>query len=68
MTFSDVVEAVKQLSATEKEEIKFLIENYLIEEKREEIYQNYLISKQREKEGRLNFSTDIDELINSLEN
>lgn len=67
MTFSDVVEAVKNLSGEEKEELKYLVEQYLREEKREEIYQNYLSSKQKEKEGTLNFSDDIDELIDSLE-
>jgi len=67
MTFSEVVESVKNLSTDEKEEIKLLIERYLIEEKREEIYQNYLLSQQRQQEGKLNFSSDIDELMNSLE-
>jgi len=67
MTFSEVVESVKNLSTDEKEEIKSLIEHYLIEEKREEIYQNYLLSQQRQKEDKLNFSSDINELINSLE-
>jgi len=68
MTFSDVVEAVKKLSNEEKNEIKSLIEHYLIEDKREEIYHNYLISKENHKEGKLNFSSDIDELMESLEN
>ncbi|MGI0481554.1 hypothetical protein ACN4EE_12275 [Geminocystis sp. CENA526] len=62
MTFSEVVESVKNLSTDEKEQIKSLIEHYLIEEKREEIYQNYLLSQQRQKEDKLNFSSDINEL------
>jgi hypothetical protein len=67
MTFSDVVEAVKNLSGEEKEELKYLVEQYLREEKREEIYQNYLSSKKKEQEGKLHFSDDIDELMDSLE-
>ena len=67
MTFSDVVEAVKNLSGEEKEELKYLVEQYLREEKREETYQNYLSSKQREQEGTLKFSDNIDELMDSLE-
>lgn len=67
MTFCEIVESVKKLSTEEKEEIKSLVEHYLIEEKREEIYTNYLLSKKREKEGKLKFYFDINELINSLE-
>lgn len=68
MTFSEVVESVKKLSFQEKEELKSLVEKYLVEEKREEIYQHYVISQQRQKEGKLTFSSDIDELMKSLEN
>ncbi len=39
--FNELIETIKSLSSEEKEEIKFLIERYLIEERREEIYQNY---------------------------
>jgi alpha-ketoglutarate-dependent taurine dioxygenase len=67
MTFSEVVEAIQKLSEEEKEEIKSLIEHYLIEEKREKIYQIYLASKQRRSEGKLTFSSDINELMESLE-
>lgn len=68
MTFSEVVESVKKLSFEEKEELKSLVEKYLIEERREEFYQNHLLSQQRQKEGKLNFSSDINELMESLEN
>ena len=67
MTFSDVVEAIKTLSLEEKEEIQSLLTQYLREERREEIYQNYLASKKRGKEGKLQFSSDIDELMKSLD-
>lgn len=67
MTFCEIVESVKKLSTEEKDEIKLIVEHYLIEEKREEIYTNYLLSQKREKEGKLKFYFDINELINSLE-
>ncbi len=38
----------------------------LVQFKSEEIYQNYLISKQNEKDGKLKFSSDIDELMRFL--
>ncbi len=67
MSFSEVVEAIKTLSLEEKEEIQTLLAQYLREEKREEIYQNYIEAKQQEKEGKLYFTSDIDELMESLE-
>ena len=67
MTFCDVVEAIKTLSLVEKEEIQSLLEQFLREERREEIYQNYLVSKQNAKEGKLQFSSDIDQLMQSLQ-
>ena len=48
MTFSEVVEAIKTLSLGEKEEIQFLLEQFLREEQRDKIYQNYLVAKQNE--------------------
>ncbi len=67
MTFCDVVEAIKTLFLVEKEEIQALLEQFLREERREEIYQSYLVSKQNEKEGKLQFSSDIDQLMESLQ-
>ena len=67
MTFCDVVEAIKTLSLMEKEEIQSLLEQFLREERREEIYQNCLVSKQNEKKGKLQFSSDIDQLMQSLQ-
>ncbi|TRU84124.1 MAG: hypothetical protein EWV76_16830 [Microcystis novacekii Mn_MB_F_20050700_S1] len=67
MTFSEVVEAIKTLSLGEKEEIQFLLEQFLREEQRDKIYQNYLVAKQNEKEGKLKFSSDTNELMQFLE-
>ena len=41
MTFSDLVETVKDLSIDEKEELQMLLKQYLREERREEIYENF---------------------------
>ena len=59
MTFSEVVEAIKTLSLGEKEEIQSLLEQFLREEQRDEIYQNYLLANQNEKEGKLKSTNAI---------
>ena len=60
--FVDVVESVKRLSTEEKLELKDLIDNYLVEERREEILRNYEASKDESRRGELTFSSDISEL------
>ena len=64
--YSILVEEVKRLSTEEKEELKLLIEKYLIEEQREEIFKNYRESKKEIEEGRLEFSNDIQRLKEML--
>ncbi len=56
--FADVVEEVKQLSFDEKQEVKDLVE-----EKRDEIWVNGERSQRELKENKLQFSSDIDELM-----
>ena len=60
--FVDVVESVKRLSTEEKLELKDLIDNYLVEERREEILRNYEASKGESGNGELTFSSDMSEL------
>ena len=43
--FVDVVEDVKRLTFDEKENLRDLIDNYLVEERRDEILNNYEESK-----------------------
>jgi len=62
-----LLENIKKLSLPEKEELKNLIEKYIIEEKREEIYENYLKSLNEYKQGKLQFSSDINELRKNIE-
>jgi len=65
-TFAAIVEEVQKLSAEEKEELQRLLAKYLVEARREEIYQNYLDSKKRAQHGELKFSNDVDELRKTL--
>ncbi|MBD2206864.1 hypothetical protein H6G33_21190 [Calothrix sp. FACHB-1219] len=67
MTFSDVVEAIKRLSTEEKLEIQLLLQQYLREEKREEIYRNYQAAQVEQQKGELKFSSDINELRQLIE-
>lgn len=54
--YNILVEEVKRLSTEEKEELRFLIEKYLIEERREEFLKNYEESKKKIEEGHLESS------------
>ncbi len=65
-TFAGVVEEVKQLSFDEKRELKNLLENYLIEERTQEILENGKRSKRELANGELKFSSDTDELMQML--
>ncbi len=65
-SFAEVVEEVKNLSTEEKLELQTLIEKYLAEEKRQEIYDNYQSSLNELKEGKLVFSSDVDGLKGTL--
>ena len=66
MMFSDVVEAIKCFSTEEKLHIQLLLQQYLREERREEIYQNLQAAKQEEENAELQFSANIDELKQQL--
>ncbi len=62
MTFSDVVEGVKNLSTDEKREIQRLLQQYLLEERRDEIYKNFKSAQTEAQAEELIFSADIEEL------
>lgn len=64
--YNTLVEEVKKLSVEEKEELKFLIEKYLVEERRDEIFKNYQKSKKEIEEEQLEFSGDIKRLKEML--
>ncbi len=64
--YNILIEEVKKLTREEKEELKFLVEKYLIEERRHDIFENYQESKKEVKEKRLEFSNDITKLKEML--
>ena len=64
--YNTLVEEVKKLSVEEKEELKFLIEKYLVEERRDEIFKNYQGSMKEIEEKQLEFSGDIKKLKEML--
>ena len=66
--FADIVEDVKALSVPEKQELRQLIEKYLIEARREEIHDAYSSSVTELDQGKLKFSNDTDELKGMLFN
>lgn len=63
MKFSDVVEAIKELSTEEKQEIQILLQQCL----REEIYENFKAAKQEEQNSQLIFSSSINKLKQLIE-
>lgn len=65
-SFAEVVEEVKNLSLEEKLELQALIEKYLSEEKRQEIFNNYQSSLSELNEGKLLFSSEADTLKGML--
>lgn len=67
MTFSDVVEAIKSLSGEEKLEIQLLLQQYLREERPEEIYQNFQAAQVEQQNSELKFSSNMDELRQLIE-
>ena len=67
MTFHDVVEVIKGLSADEKQEIQQLLNQYIREERREEIYENFKLAQVEQQKGELKFSSNINELRQMIE-
>jgi hypothetical protein len=65
-TFAEIVEDVQQLSLAEKEELQELLRKYLIEERRAEIRQNADVGLQEYREGKLEFFSSADEMMDSL--
>ncbi len=60
--FSEIVENIYGLPLDVKRELMNLLENNIAEERRHEIAENLRLSKKEEKEGSLNFSSNIDKL------
>ena len=67
MTFNDVVEVIKGLSTDEKQEIQLLLNQYIREERRDEIYDNFKLAHVEQQKGELKFSSNINELRQMIE-
>ncbi len=67
MTFNDVVEVIKSLSTDEKEEIQLLLNQYIREERRDEIYNNFNLAQVEQRKGTMKFSAHINELRQLIE-
>lgn len=67
MSFSDVVETIKNLSTEEKKEIQLLLSQYLREERRDEMYENFQAAQVEEQNGQLKFSSNINKLRQLIE-
>jgi hypothetical protein len=65
-TFESVVEQARACSTEEKEELKFLLERAIIEERRGEIRANHRRSQDEVKRGNLKFSSSVSQLRKSL--
>jgi phosphopantothenate synthetase len=65
-TFAEVVEDVKQLSSSEKEELQELLRQYLIEERRSEILANAEAGVEEMGRGELKSFSNVDDLMDSL--
>ena len=67
MTFNDVVEVIKSLSTDEKQEIQLLLNQYIREERRDEIYDRFKLAQVEQQKGELKFSSNINELKQLIE-
>ena len=67
MKFNEIVDKVKGLAYQEKEELKLLLDKYLVEERREEIETSYRETQKEYKESKLIFSSDIDKLKEQID-
>jgi hypothetical protein len=67
MTFSDVVEIIKNLSTGEKREIQLLLQQYLREERCDEIHDNFKSAQVEQQKGELKFFSSTKELRQLME-
>ncbi|MGB8685848.1 MAG: hypothetical protein WCD53_00700 [Microcoleus sp.] len=67
MTFNDVVEVIKSLSTDEKQEIQLLLNQYIREQRRDQIYDNFKSAQVEQQKGEMKFSSNINELRQLIE-
>jgi tRNA A22 N-methylase len=66
MTYNILIDEIKKLPLDEKEDLKNLLDKYLIEEKRSKIYKKFKESLSEVKEGKIKFSNNIATLKKKL--
>lgn len=64
--FDEIVEKIYNLPLEIKKELKHLLENNIADERRDEIAGNLRLAKKSEKDGSLTFSSDVNQLKQSL--
>ena len=67
-TFNTIVEEIQECSTEEKEELRSLLNRYLIEERRSEFLANHLDSLAERNSGTLTVYEKMDDLLADLEN
>ena len=67
MTFSDLVEEVRQRPVEEKTELEHLLKHDLIEARRMEIHENHLQAVEEAKSGIRIPTSDVDEFMRRLD-
>lgn len=67
MQFNDVVEGIQRLSIDEKEEIQGLLQQYIREERRDRLHESFKSAQAEEQQGKLKFSSQIQELKQLIE-
>lgn len=65
-TFADIIEQIRKLSLSEKEDLQTLLDKILIEERRKEIAENHKQSLKELKKGKLKFYSKPEDLLNTL--
>lgn len=66
--FNDVVESIKKLNYDEILEVNNITNKFLTEMKREELLNDHNETLNELKKGKLKFSSNVDELMNELDN
>jgi hypothetical protein len=64
--FEELVDEIKNLPLEDKEEIKTLVEKYIIEERREDILNNYKKSRKEGLNKKPGYSDNVEELKKQL--
>lgn len=60
MTYTKLINEIQDLPYEEKKNLRDILEKYLIDERRDDIYRNFQDSSQELSEGKVKFTDDID--------